>query len=319
MRLIRLISSVAFFKCDYRYCALSISAMIVLMTTVTAVHAKSLEKNVIYGMVSGSALLMDIYHPDAATRKGLGVIFVPGSGWSAEDHYDAVRLNAMNESFGPANELNRSMVNTLQDNGFTVFVANHRAAPVFKYPAAVNDIAQAVKFVRSRARQYEISERAIGGAGTSSGGNLLSLMGVDQSTPEISRLQAIVTVGSPMDFPSLYKDNHHIAGLLASYMGFGISFLPPQSKRVQAYRAASTLSYVSEGDAPHFFIHGSEDFLVPKEQSLTTANKLRDNSVETKVRIVKGGRHTRDLVGKETTWLNEMVLWFEDHLDAQDQ
>ena len=37
------------------------------------------EQNVIYGMYSGLALLMDIYCP--TTPNGYGVIFISGSGW----------------------------------------------------------------------------------------------------------------------------------------------------------------------------------------------------------------------------------------------
>ena len=39
------------------------------------------EKSVVYGMLSGLALLMDVHHPDAA--NGHGVIFVAGNAWTA--------------------------------------------------------------------------------------------------------------------------------------------------------------------------------------------------------------------------------------------
>lgn len=40
-----------------------------------------LERNVIYGMYSGLALLMDVYVPEVP--KGRGIIFASGSGWNA--------------------------------------------------------------------------------------------------------------------------------------------------------------------------------------------------------------------------------------------
>lgn len=42
---------------------------------------KPTEANVIYGMYSGLALLMDVYRP--ARANGYGVVFIPGSGWGA--------------------------------------------------------------------------------------------------------------------------------------------------------------------------------------------------------------------------------------------
>ena len=47
------------------------------------------EKNVVYGMYSGLALLMDIHHPDKP--NGYGVIHISGSGWTAPLGMDALQ------------------------------------------------------------------------------------------------------------------------------------------------------------------------------------------------------------------------------------
>ena len=39
------------------------------------------ETNVVYGMISGLALLMDVHHPDVS--NGYGLIHISGSGWTA--------------------------------------------------------------------------------------------------------------------------------------------------------------------------------------------------------------------------------------------
>jgi hypothetical protein len=48
------------------------------------------EKNVIYGMYSGLALLMDIHYPEKS--NGHGVMFVSGSAWTARLTYGTVAL-----------------------------------------------------------------------------------------------------------------------------------------------------------------------------------------------------------------------------------
>ena len=48
------------------------------------------ERNVVYGMFSGAALLLDVHRP--AKSNGLGVIFVSGSGWQASTDYGATPL-----------------------------------------------------------------------------------------------------------------------------------------------------------------------------------------------------------------------------------
>jgi acetyl esterase/lipase len=75
------------------------------------------ESNVIYGMYSGLALLMDVYHP--AAPNGYGVIFIPGSGWLAPLAYDSRPLK---------NEVGQVALFTkpLLAAGYTVFVIDYR-------------------------------------------------------------------------------------------------------------------------------------------------------------------------------------------------
>src|SRR5262249_50210156 len=55
----------------------------------TAAQAR-VEKNVIYGMFSGTALLLDVHYP--ARPTGFGIVFIPGSGWNAPLGYSATAL-----------------------------------------------------------------------------------------------------------------------------------------------------------------------------------------------------------------------------------
>lgn len=50
------------------------------------------ETNIIYGMYSGLALLLDIYYP--AQPNGFGIIHISGGGWSAPLGLDATPLKA---------------------------------------------------------------------------------------------------------------------------------------------------------------------------------------------------------------------------------
>lgn len=40
------------------------------------------EKNQVYGMYSGLALLMDVHYP--AKPNGYGILYISGSGWTAD-------------------------------------------------------------------------------------------------------------------------------------------------------------------------------------------------------------------------------------------
>ena len=101
------------------------------------------ESNVIYGMYSGLALLMDIHYPE--NPNGYGVVKIGGSGFHAPLSLDASPLKQ--QGGGPAHT-------ALLEHGYTVFSINHRAAPRFRYPAAVEDAQRAVRFVRHHAARY---------------------------------------------------------------------------------------------------------------------------------------------------------------------
>src|SRR5262249_19905327 len=98
------------------------------------VHPQRIDKNVVYGMYSGLALLMDVYH--AEKPNGYGVVWINGSGWNAPLAWDAPALK------------DRGAAAKLYNSGYTVFVINHRQTPRFQYPAPLEDAQRAVRFIR---------------------------------------------------------------------------------------------------------------------------------------------------------------------------
>jgi hypothetical protein len=115
------------------------------------------EKNVVYGMFSGSALLLDVHYP--AQPNGFGIVFIAGSGWNAPLGYAAAPLKE-----SPQVEM---YVPSLTQAGYTVFAVTHRATPTFRYPAPLEDVQRAVRFIRYNAAKFGISSGRIGGSGGS--------------------------------------------------------------------------------------------------------------------------------------------------------
>ena len=65
-------------------------SLLILLTVVEASGQARVEKNVVYGMYSGTALLLDVHYP--ARPNGFGIVYIPGSGWSAPLGYAAQAL-----------------------------------------------------------------------------------------------------------------------------------------------------------------------------------------------------------------------------------
>jgi acetyl esterase/lipase len=280
------------------------------------VEGARVEPNVIYGMYSGLALLLDVHRP--ATPNGYGVIFVSGSGWQAPIEYGATPLKQNQiPIWGPA----------LLKAGYTVFALNHRAVPRFHYPGAVEDVQRAIRFVRHHAKDFGIDPAHIGGMGGSSGGHLIALTArlaapglagdPDPVNREAATLQAIVLRATPTDL---------IAQARADRGGGVTGFLEvPWSETATAatkklYATASPATYVAKTSPPTLLIHGDADESVPFEESVAMEARLKKAGVATGLVRVPGGAHGADF-GAGTTphphwpdFLGSAVAWYDKHL-----
>ena len=157
------------------------------------------ERNVVFGMYSGLALLMDVYHPE--NPNGYGIVFISGSGWTRELGLDATPLKESGQE--------EIYAVPLAAAGYTVFGINHRASPRFRHPAHLEDAQRAVRFVRHHADDFGIDPERIGAMGGSSGGHLVSMLGVldgsgagEDSSPvnrESAKVQVVVARAAPTD------------------------------------------------------------------------------------------------------------------------
>ena len=181
------------------------TAGLLVAVSMTLAGAPRVESNVIYGMYSGLALLMEVYHPEKP--NGYGVVFISGSGWHALQEYSAEPL-----SKGPQGKL---YAPKLAEAGYVVFSIAHRAAPRFRYPTAVEDAQRAVRFVRHNAARFGIRAERIGVVGGSSGGHLALMLGLmdgkeladdgDAVNRESAKVQCVVARAAPADLGAWWR------------------------------------------------------------------------------------------------------------------
>ena len=280
------------------------------------------QDNVVYGMYSGLALLMDVHYP--AEPNGHGVLFVRGSGFHAPLGLDAQPLKAARDK----------RMTSLVDAGYTVFAINHRAAPRFRYPAAHQDAIRAMRFVRHHAQDFGIDADRIGAVGSSSGGTLALALGVIDHFPPAadasavgktsSKAQAVVALAPPTDLALMINSWEGAVDLVASYMGApvysdaGEGGLETELER--DYRMASPISHVDQDDAPCLLIHGDGDIVVPYAQSEAFANAMQEAEGTVRLLRVPGGGHrlpprADGADGPEARQLiKAMIDWLDLHL-----
>ncbi|MEZ4866695.1 MAG: alpha/beta hydrolase [Caldilineaceae bacterium] len=269
-----------------------------------------IETNIIYGMYSGLALLLDIYRPE--NPNGYGLIHISGSGWSAPLGLDARPLKASQHV-----EIEGK---PLVEAGYTLFSINHRAVPRFQYPAALEDAQRAVRFIRYHASAYGINPDRIGAIGGSSGGHLVSLLGLlpgegdpDDESPmnQVSaKVQCVVARAAPSNFVTGFHGRDTPALLL------GVTIKPEHSVHSLEYRraqAASPMTYVTPEAPPFLLIHGDADDVVPIMQSEAMCEALHQAGAPVKLLRVAGGGHGPGIMA-DANIAEQTVLWFDQYL-----
>jgi acetyl esterase/lipase len=292
-----------------------ITILFIIAQNASVTAQARIEKNIIYGMYSGTALLLDVHYP---TRpNGFGIIFIPGSGWSAPLRYSATPLKESSEV--------SAYVPSFTDAGYIVFTISHRAAPTFRYPAAVEDVERAVRFIRHNAAKYNIAPDRIGGVGGSSGGHLVSLLGTmdgtgdpndsDPVNRESAKLQCIAVRAAPADLAQMTPSN----GIDAVALFLGVAANQPMQKNSAEYKivwSASPINYVSADDPPVLLVHGDADQTVPFHQSEIMQDALKKVGVPVKLIRIEGGGHGPAFDGAKNPldYKSEMVKWFDTYL-----
>lgn len=291
-----------------------VGVLTALMSVARPVEAQSrVESNVIYGMYSGLALLMDVYHP--ADPNGYGIVLIQGSGWTAPMGYDSGQL----KEAGPRDGL---IATVLAEAGYTVFSANIRQVPGFHYPDPVEDVQRAVRFVRHHASEFGIDPVRIGAIGWSSGAHLVSLLGVldgegdpDDPSPvnrESAKVQCVVAMAGIFDLARV-RGNPMV--VVATFMGLSLLSAGPKSIESRRYAQASPVTHVSADDPPFLLQSGAEDLITTAEQAQLMEAALKKADVPVRLEIIPGFGHVAEMnEEKRRASLGKAIEWFGRYL-----
>jgi len=179
--------------------------------------------------------------------------------------------------------------------GYVVFNINYRLAQEAKYPAAVEDCQAAIRWVRTHARTYHADPASVGVWGESAGGHLASMMGLlDSRRPQrpgvSSRATCVVNFYGVADLtvtelPQEFTKQFDFVPTCENFIG------KKHSEAPELFVEASPVHRVTKEACPFLIVHGDADFVVPYDQSVKLAEKLKEAGVEAALHTVKGGGH----------------------------
>jgi acetyl esterase/lipase len=260
----------------------------------------TLIKDVPYGTVNDQPLLLDILHPEPLPAHPMPVIVeIHGGAWR-EGEKDAQRNNIFVQ------------------HGFFAASINYRLSWEAIFPAQIEDVKTAIRWLRANARTYNIDPDRIGVWGHSAGGHLSALLGTSGDRHEVdrhdqgvsTRVQAVVALSAPVNMMKYgwehFDDRDKV---------FEQLFGGPAHEHTNLVRMADPLTYLRSDAPPFLIIHGDHDETVPVEQGDALHHALQAAGIDVTYVRIECGDH--GLNGHWPEIEQQALAFFRKHLTEQ--
>jgi acetyl esterase/lipase len=223
---------------------------------------------------------LDLYRPPHATGTLPLVVDIHGGGFAVGDKEDSAEL---------------VIVNALLARGFAVASLNYRMSDEARFPAGVQDVKAAIRWLRAHAGTYGLDPDRFGAVGESAGGYMSVMLATTASSsafdnpaladPTVSSaVQAVADWWGPIDFTAMdsqFSATPSCKGKInlsadpgspySRWLGAPIPMVPDR------VRAADPTTYLASTPSlpPILIEHGRDDCTVPFQQSEDLATALR--------------------------------------------
>ena len=188
-----------------------------------------------------------------------------------------------------SNHEGRQVANWFNALGVTAFVLKYRLGPRYHHPIELGDAQRAIRIVRSRAADFEVSPDRIGILGFSAGGHLASTAGTHFDSGNASAADPIDRVSSRPDFLILA---YPVISFVAPYAHTGSqNNLLGENADPKLRAELSNELHVTAQTPPTFLFSTDADTAVPSENSVAFYLALRKAGVPAEMHIFEKGPH----------------------------
>ena len=217
------------------------------------------KRNIAYCKTGSRQLMLDVFYPVKKEARQPAILIIHGGGWRTGDrsqHYP--------------------LAQRLTELGYVCITPEYRLSTEALYPAAVNDLKAALKWVYAHAEEYKIDTTKIAALGFSAGGQLAAFLGVTNGIKKFDgkdclshnsgNVQAIVDMDGILAFihpESGEGDDSRSRSAATNWFGYS------KTENPGLWKEGSPLSYVGPQTPPTLFINssvnrmhaGREDFI----------------------------------------------------------
>jgi len=198
-----------------------------------------------------------------------------GWGWSEQDTFQFI-----------------PQLSEFAKDGFVVASIQYRLSSQDIFPAQLEDVKAAIRYLKTKSSQFNIDPTKVGLWGDSSGAHLALLAGLGAmgGLEDQVDVQAVVDWFGPTDllsmsqYPSVF--DHDSPHSPESKLVGG-----PIQENKEKTRRASPIHYIHPSAPPILIMHGDADDVVPYEQSVEMFKALRKAGNHAEMFKVKGAGH----------------------------
>ena len=218
-------------------------------------------------------LEVDVYRP--ADQQGpLPLLhYVHGGGWRFSSRQRAPRET---RAWTP------SLFERMVGAGFVVAASDYRFSGEASFPAAIEDTADALGFMRANAEQFGIDPTRVVLFGQSGGGYLAAAVGLGT---DVEPVQGIVCWYPMTDFSAL-ADDDPASDFPSKWLGAPLSTVP------EIWSSSRALPRLARADAPPVLLqHGTADTMAPFDQSVRLHDALVAAGAPVELDRFEGAEH----------------------------
>ncbi len=244
-----------------------------------------------YKKTDSLSLKLDIYRLQELTEPVPVVIFIHGGSWKSGKRSDY-----------------RPYLVDYALKGYVTITVSYRLSKVAPFPAAVQDVFCAIRWVQDHAAEFGIDPGRVALAGASAGAHLAMMAGYaagdslfnagcnHESSVDVN---AVVNFYGPVD---LTVDFARESGPLKEFLGKSYDEAP------YLYHIVSPYAYITADGPPTLTFHGTIDSIVPVSQADSLDTWLNRAGVIHEYHRLKGWPHAMDI---EKT-VNEYCQYYMD-------
>jgi acetyl esterase/lipase len=213
-------------------------------------------RDVVFASPGGVPLRVDVYQPARAGQFPI-VIQIYGGAWQRGVPSDK-----------------SDFATWLASSGYVVIAIDYRHAPAWRWPAQIEDVNEALRWVGAHAHEYAGDTSRVVLMGRSAGAHLAT-MAAWFTTP--IHVRGVVSYYGPVDLTEAYKnpprpDPLRIRSVEEALLGAPLEQMP------ERYADASTITHIRAGTTPlvpTLLVYGGRDHIVEPKYGAIVVDALR--------------------------------------------